>query len=224
MGDESRKRIVNKKMLFAALGVVLALAAAGAAWAVLGADETADVETVDESTSTVDATDSVNAPSGDATQTATETTVTLSSEPEGGDLEFTYDPNADPAFVDQTTGAVVGVSRSGGAYVLSIDLVDFLAGEEAVAAAKAHGDTVSASGLYIVNDNPKVREYPIQAGLTIRVTTEPDGTPNQLGRAISVEEWAAGVNGPAKAAYTSGTYIMTITNGTVTALEQLYLP
>lgn len=224
MGDESRKRTINKKALLVVLGVALALAAAGAAWAVLGADQPADVEAVDESTSTADTTGSVDAQSGDTTQTASETTVTLSSEPEGGDLEITYDPSADPAVVDQTTGAVVAVTRSGGSYVLSIDLVDFLAGEEAAAAAKEHGDTVSASGLYIVNDNPKVREYPIQAGLSIRVTTEPDGTPNQLGRVISVEEWAAGVNGPAKAAYTSGTYIMTITNGTVTALEQLYLP
>lgn len=224
MSDANQKRTISKKTLFIALGVVLALAAAGAAWAVLGGDEAADSADVTESASTADATGSVDAQSVDATQTASETTVTLSSEPEGGDLDFIYDPDADPAVVDQTTGVVVGVSGSNGSYVLSIDFVDFLAGEEAAAAAKEHGDPTPANGLYIVNDNPKIREYPIQADIGVRVTTKPDGTVDQLGAVLSVKDWASGLNGSAKAAYTSGTYIVTITNGVVTAIEQLYLP
>jgi hypothetical protein len=93
-----------------------------------------------------------------------------------------------------------------------------------VAAAKEHGDQVSGSGLYIVNDNPKVREYPMQSNITVRVTTKPDGTPDQLGETLSLKDWASRVNGSARSAYTSGTYIVTITNGTITAIEQLYLP
>ena len=223
MSDEKQKRTISKKTLYIALGVVLALAAAGAVWAVLG-DEIADTADVEESTSTADATGSVDAQSDDSTLTAGETTTTLSSEPEGGDLDITYDTGAIPPVVDQMTGAVVGVSGSGGSYVLSIDFVEFLAGEDAAAAAKEHGDSVSGSGLYIVNDNPKVRDYPIQADITVRVTTTPDGTLTQLGEVLPVSTWASGVNGSAKSAYTSGTYIVTITNGTVTAIEQLYLP
>lgn len=223
MGDETKKRAISKKTMYIALGVVLALVAAGAAWAVLG-DEAAEIAGVGESTSTADATGSVDAQSDDATLTASEATRTLASEPEGGDLEIDYEAGAIPPVVDQMTGAIVGVTGSGGSYVLSIDFVEFLAGEEAVAAAKEHGDTASDSGLYIVNDNPKVRDYPIQPDITVRVTTNVDGTKNQLGQTLTVEEWTAGVNGPAKAAYKSGTYIVTITNGTITAIEQLYLP
>jgi len=184
----------------------------------------ADVAGVSESTSTADTTRPVDALSDDPTPAASEATPTLMSEPEGGDLEITYDPSASPPVIEQMTGTVVSVNGSGDAYTLSIDFVEFLAGEEAVAAAKEHGGSVSDSGLYIVNDNPKVRDYPIQPGITVRVTTNLDGTPNQLGQVLSLKDWAAGVNGAAKAAYTSGTYIVTITNGTVTAIEQLYLP
>lgn len=223
MGEEKQQHTVSRKTMYIALGIVLAIIAAGAAWAVLGG-KTADVVGVPESTSTADTTGSVDPQSGDATLTASEATQTLMSEPEGGDLEITYDPSASPPVIEQMTGAIVSVNGSGDAYTLSIDFVEFLAGEEAVAAAKEHGGSVSDSGLYVVNDNPKVRDYPIQPGITVRVTTDPDGTPNQLGRVLSVKDWAAGVNGAAKAAYTSGTYIVTITNGTITAIEQLYLP
>lgn len=223
MSDEKQKRTVSRKTMYIALGVVLALIAAGAAWAVLGG-KTADVVGVSESTSTAETSGSVDAQSDDTTLTASEATPTLMSEPEGGDLEITYDPSASPPVIEQMTGTVVSVNGSGDAYTLSIDFVEFLAGEEAVAAAKEHGGSVSDSGLYIVNDNPKVRDYPIQPGITVRVTTNLDGTPNQLGQVLSLKDWAAGVNGAAKAAYTSGTYIVTITNGTVTAIEQLYLP
>jgi hypothetical protein len=223
MSDENQKRTISKKTLLIALGIVLALAAAGAAWAVLGGDGTESVSE-GESISTADATGSVDAQSGDTTITASEATKTLSSEPEGGDLDIPYDSGAFPPVIDQMTGAVVGVSGSGGSYTLSVDFVEFLAGEEAAAAAKEHGDAAPDSGLYIVNDNPKLREYPIQADITVRVTTKPDGTVSQVGEVLALKDWASALNGSAKAAYTSGTYIVTITNGTVTALEQLYLP
>lgn len=223
MSDENQKRTINKKTLFIVLGVVLAVVVAGAVWAVLGED-VGEIADGDESTSTADATASVDPQSADTTLTASETTQTLSSEPEGGDLDITYDEGAFPPVIDQMTGAVVGVSGSGGSYTLSIDFVEFLAGDEAVAAAKEHGGEVSGGGLYIVNDNPKVRDYPVQADITVRVTTRPDGTVDQLGTVLSLSDWAKGVNGSAKSAYTSGTYIVTLTNGTVTALEQLYLP
>jgi hypothetical protein len=223
MSDE-KKRTISKKTWLIVLGVVLALAAAGAAWAVFG-DKSADVAGDGESTSTAETTGSVDAAvSGDATITAGEATQTISSEPEGGDYDPDYDPNAYPPVIEQQTGAIVGVAATGGSYVLSIDFVQFLTGTEAADAAEAHGDEVPANDFYVVNDNPKVREYPMQAGLTVRVTTNANGTVDPAGHYMSLADWASAVNGSGGDAYQSGTYILTITNGVVTAIEQLYLP
>ncbi len=222
MSDE-KKRTISKKTWLIVLGVVLALAAAGAAWAVFG-DKNADVADEGESTPTAEATGSVDAQSGDTTLTASEATTTLASEPEGGDLDISYDSGTFPPAIDQMTGEVVGVKASGGSYVLSIDFVQFLTGQEAADAAKAHGEAVPESDFYVVNDNPKVREYPMQAELTVRITTNADGTVDPMGRAMSLADWAAAMNGSNADAYRSGTYIVTLTNGVVTAIEQLYLP
>lgn len=226
MSDETReaKRTTGKKKtLYIALGAVLLLVAAGAAWAVLG-DGAGKTAGESESTSTADATGSVDAQSSDATLTAGEATTTLSSEPEGGDLDISYDSATFPPAIDQMTGEVVGVQASGDSYVLSIDFVQFLTGQEAADAAKAHGDEMPANDLYVVNDNPKVREYPMQAGLTVRITTNADGTVDPMGRSMSLADWASAVNGSNAVAYKSGTYIVTLTNGVVTAIEQLYMP
>ncbi len=220
---EARRATSKKKVLYIALGVALLLAAAGAAWAVLG-DEVAENGDERESTSTADATGSVDAQSGDTTITASEATTTLSSEPEGGDLDISYDSDTFPPAIDQMTGEVVGAKASGDSYVLSIDFIQFLTGQEAADAAKAHGDEVPANDFYVVNDNPKVREYPMQAELSVRVTTNADGTVDPMGRSMSLADWAAAVNGSNADAYKSGTYIVTLTNGVVTAIEQLYLP
>jgi hypothetical protein len=221
-GSQRKK---NKKTLYIVLGVVLALAVAGAAWAVLGGGD-GKIASEDVSTSTADATGSAGvAGSGDETMTAGETTPTVASEPEGGDADpVAYDPDTYPPVIEQQTGVIAGVTSSGGSYVLSIDFVQFLTGEEAAAAAEAHGDEVPENDFYVVNDNPKVREYPIQAGLAVRVTTNLDGTVDPMGRAVPVADWAAIINGANGAAYKGGTYIVTVTNGVVTSLEQLYLP
>ncbi|MDO8847649.1 MAG: hypothetical protein Q7W51_04600 [Coriobacteriia bacterium] len=220
---EARRTTSKKKTLYIALGVVLLLVAAGAAWAVLG-DEPGKTSNERESTSTADATGSVDTPSGDTTLTASEATTTLASEPEGGDLDISYDSGTFPPTIDQMTGEVVGVKASGDSYVLSIDFVQFLTGQEAADAAEAHGEEVPANDFYVVNDNPKVREFPMQAGLTVRVTTNADGTVDPMGRSMSLAEWASAVNGSSADAYRSGTYIVTLTNGVVTVIEQLYLP
>lgn len=223
MNDQRPRRTINRKTLYILLGSVLVIAAAGVAWATLGGHG-AEVADTEEPTSTAEATTTSVPGSDDSTITASETTAALASVPEGGDADIPYNPSASPAVVDQMTGAVVGVSGAGGSYVLAIDFVQFLAGDEAVQAAKAHGGQVSQGGIYVLNDNPKVRELPIQEGVSVRVTVTPDGAPDQLGRVLSLKDWAAAVNGPAASAYKSGTYIVTITNGAVTALEQLYLP
>ena len=202
-----------------ALGVVVALGIAGAGWAVLyGPNGNAPGKVADGSDSSNEATRSI-----ESTRTI-EDTSTVVVEPEGGDTNPEYDPDADPPLVEQYTGLITDVKESGGAYVITVDYVQFVMGDEAKKAAEAHGETVPASGLYIVNDNPLTRERAVKPDLSVRVTIDAAGKPSELGRTMSLAEWASAFDGPHSEAYRSGTYIITLTNGTVTMLEQLYLP
>lgn len=201
------------------LGVAVALGIAGAGWAVLyGPNGNAPGKSTDASGTSDEATRSI-----ESTRTI-EDTSTIVIEPEGGDTNPEYDPNADPALVEQYTGIVTDVKESDGSYVITVDYVQFVMGDEAKKAADAHGDTVPESGLYIVNDNPLTRERVVKPDLAVRVTIDAAGKPSELGRSMPLAEWAAAFDGPQAQAYRSGTYILTLTNGTVTMLEQLYLP
>ncbi len=201
------------------LGVVVALGIVGAGWAVLyGPDGNTPVKDTDASGSSDEATQSV-----ESTRTA-EDTSTVVIEPEGGDTDPEYDPNADPPLIEQYTGMITDVKQSGGSYIVTVDYVRLVMGDEAKQAAEAHGDTVPESGLYVVNDNPLTRERAVDSGLVVRVTMDEAGKPNELGRSMPLAEWADAFTGPQEDTYRSGTYILTLTNGTVTLLEQLYIP
>jgi len=183
------------------LGILVALGIAGAGWAVLyGPNGSALDTSTDGSGSSDEASRAV-----ESTRTI-EDTSTVVIEPEGGDSNPEYDPNADPALVEQYTAIITDVKESGGAYVITVDYVQFVMGDEAKKAAEANGDTVSANGLYIVNDNPLTRERPVASGLSVRVTIDEAGKPSELGRTLPFADWADAFDGPQAKAYQSGTY------------------
>lgn len=196
-----------------ALGVVLVLVIAGAGWAVLyGPDgsisgDSSDGNGSDEASRAVESTRTI------------EDTSTVVIEAEGGDTDPDYDPNADPALIEQYTAIVTDVRQSGGSYTVTLDYVQFLTGDEAKAAAEAHGDPMPASGLYAVNDNPLTRNRSVSPDLTVRVTVDEAGKPYAIGRSMSVAEWASAFDGPQADIYRDATYIVTLTNGTVTLLD-----
>ncbi len=126
---------------------------------------------------------------------------------------------------ERQPGIVLGVTNSGGTNILRIDYIQFLTGGEANDAAAAHGDESPVpNDYYIVNDNPKIREFPIQPGIPVVVVTTPDGLSDPDGHTISLPEWIAALSGPHANAFKAGFYWVTITNGTVTAIEAQYLP
>lgn len=126
---------------------------------------------------------------------------------------------------ERQPGMVVAVTGSPGAYVLRIDYVLFLTGAEAIAAATAHGDeSPPPNDYYVVNDNPLLRDFPIRSGIPVTVVTNDDGTSDSDGHTITLDQWVAALSGPAANAYRASIYWITITDGTITAIEAQYVP
>lgn len=132
---------------------------------------------------------------------------------------------------DQTAGtetvpALVTSARvTGGVTYVTLDYIQFLVGDEAAEAAAARGDeSPPPNDYYIINDNPKLREYPVQQGITVEVMYAADQTFMPEGVTVSLADWTAGMTGPMLNYYTSTYYIVTVTDGTITELSQQYLP
>ncbi|MBN1192499.1 MAG: hypothetical protein JXA36_02225 [Coriobacteriia bacterium] len=236
MGKHGRSGISKKARLYIALGVVLALAAGGTAWAVYGpgADKTKDDSaetTATDSVETTETAESTETAVSDEESDGVETNATVivppsALEPEGGDAPpAVYDPNATPATVEQQATKVLSVASSGGSYTLKADYVLFLTGGEAADAAFAHGDeSPPPNDYYIVNDNTMIRDLPIAADATVRVVTNNDGTSNPTGYSMTLASWVSALSGPNANAFKSGIYWISLTNGYVVSIEQLYLP
>jgi len=148
--------------------------------------------------------------------TASETPT--AEEPDEAETPPTSSTEQQPAMVTSTRTA-------GGTQYLTLDYIQFLTGDEAANAAAERGDeSPPPNDFYIVNDNPRLREFPIQPGITVRVVAEDGGTVNPEGYDLSLDDWLAQITGPEADAYLASFYWVTITDGTITAIEQQYLP
>lgn len=128
--------------------------------------------------------------------------------------------------VVETQPAVVVGSRSGaGTAYLTVDYVLFLTGPEASDAAAAHGDEVPPpNDYYIVNDNPLLREFPVEPGITVRPVMRTDGTVTPEGYDMPLDDWLAALAGPSGDLMRSSVYWLTITDGVITGIEQQFVP
>ncbi|MDZ4167040.1 MAG: hypothetical protein U1E08_05045 [Coriobacteriia bacterium] len=224
MADNRR----TKMIVLIVAGVIVALLAGGAAgWFARGAkiaeleeriaeleEALADAESL-ESSETVEATDGVSESEGSGPEEPAEG----DAPPSGGEGSTVTGPT------ERQPGIVVGVTTSGGTSVLRIDYVQFLTGGEAADAAAARGDeSPPPNDYYVVNDNPRIREFPIQPGIPVKVVTNNDGTSDAMGHTITLAEWIAALSGPHAGAFKASLYWVTVTNGTVTAIEAQYVP
>jgi hypothetical protein len=218
--SEGQKRLY---LWIAAAAAAALLLGAGGAWLVRGRevgtleDRLAKLEAeakgdAEESTETVETTEPVP-----VEQPAEEQPVTEPSA-EGPREEVTGPSEKQPGYVQS-------VSNLSGAWSLKIDYVQFLTGGEAADAAAARGDeSPPPNDYYIVNDNPKIREFPIKPGISVKVVTNPDGGSDPEGHSVTLGEWAAFMNGTEAEIFRSNLYWVTVTNGTVIAIEAQYVP
>jgi hypothetical protein len=150
-----------------------------------------------------------------------------SEEPEEPESEEPEEPETEaPAPVTERVPAdVISVRTAGGVHYLTLDYIQFLTGSAAAAAATAHGDeSPPPNDYYIVNDNPRLREFPIRAGITVEVVSNDDGTVDTGGHTIGLNDWVARISGSLHDYYTYSFYWVTITDNVIVGIEQQYLP
>lgn len=122
--------------------------------------------------------------------------------------------------------AFVTAVQAGSNPAITVDHARFLSGTEAAAAARAAGDEVPPNDYYITNSNPGLRSLPVKAGIKVKLLSRPDGSMDVDGYAATFATWAGHWTTPTEgnSAIRSGPYWLTITDGTVTAIEEQYLP
>lgn len=112
----------------------------------------------------------------------------------------------------------------GGPLLLTFDLAYFYSGDEANAVAASRGDEVPVpNDVYIVNDNPKTRRYPLASAVLVKYI--PAGVSTLKMGDIGTFEQA--VNGTAPTDYQDMRYTgwwIVITNGEIQSIKQQYLP
>lgn len=109
---------------------------------------------------------------------------------------------------------------------VTADYARFLSGTEAATAARAAGDEIPPNDYYITNSNPGLRTLPVKPGIKVSLLSRPDGSMDVDGYTVSFAAWAGNWATPTEgnSAIRSGPYWLTISNGTVTAIEEQYLP
>lgn len=152
-----------------------------------------------------------------ATTTGPSTTAKLSAKPS----PMANDVSHQATFITKN-----GVA-DGGDPTLTFDYVQWLTGSAATKAAKAHGDTVE-NDYYVVNDNPKLRTFPVAPSVVI--VLHPGNGP-QYSRTFTLDEFKSLM--AAETATYAGrfyswspetTYYVTIKNGKVTRIDHQWVP
>ena len=102
---------------------------------------------------------------------------------------------------------------------VEIDRVDMLNGEEAEAAAAAHGDEVQTD-YYLVNDSPRLRRYSVSPDAIVwgSIRMHSDGPEHER---MSLERWLAFVRSDAGR---QTLFHFDVEAGQVVAIEEQYLP
>jgi hypothetical protein len=109
---------------------------------------------------------------------------------------------------------------------LTVDYAQMLTGSAAAAAASAAGDeSPPPNDYYIANTNPKLRTFPVKTSIKVRMTSTADGT-RPDGYDMPFGQWYDAYSGMSGSfpAIREVPYWITVQNGTITKIEEQYLP
>ena len=210
---------------YVGIGIAAALITAAAVWAVMNArvqdevarvdaalEQVADLESEVDSLSASLAAAESDVPSAASTATAA-TTATAGS------------TGADTATSEKQFCFMMGGTWEGETPVLAVDYAQMLSGTEAAAAATADGaESPPPNDYYIVNDNPKIREFPADKTMVVKVTSKDDGVEPQ-GYDMPFGQWYDILTGGSGSDFVrNAPYWITIEDGTIVAIEEQFLP
>lgn len=120
---------------------------------------------------------------------------------------------------------VRGGSWSSGPPVLSIDYAEMLSGEAAAAAARARGEeSPPPNDYYILNDDMAAIEVPADSRMAVTLVSTADGVAASAYQ-MRFGEWFDVLVGMSGGDFARDRpYWVTVSDGTITALEEQYLP
>ncbi len=160
-------------------------------------------------------------------------------------LEETVPPEAAPAATDEQPPAeepakatdtaaknerqysFVREVSAGSQPTIVADYAQFLTGSAAAAAAAADGgESPPPNDYYVLNENPKLRTLKVKPGISVKLTSNPDGTVDPAGYQVAVEVWSGYFAAPSdeNAGIRGAGYWLTLDGGTVVAIEEQFVP
>lgn len=111
---------------------------------------------------------------------------------------------------------------------IKVDYAQMLTGSAAAAAAAARGDeSPPPNDYYILNENTKLRSFPAQSSMSVKLTSTDGGASAPSGYTVGFGQFAdmyAGMSGGASGVFRNVPYWITIDGGTITSIEEQYLP
>lgn len=137
-------------------------------------------------------------------------------------------PKPSAAAVKQFT-YIKDITNTSGKTSITADYAQMLTGDAAAKAAAANGDeSPPPNDYYIVNANKKTRVLPVKAGIQVTLVSKDDGTIDTNGYKVSLgqyQDWMSGMAGTEfENTLKAAPYYITIKNGVVIAIEQVFLP
>lgn len=121
---------------------------------------------------------------------------------------------------------VNSVVNETGITMITVDFAELLSGDEAAAAAAAAGEeSPPPNDYWIRNVNPRLRTFPVRVGIRVTLTSTSEGT-NPEGYSVLLDQWQDFFVGmsPGMERVRDVPYWIEVRDGTVTAIEEQYLP
>lgn len=207
------------------IGVAAALLTGAVVWALMSARLEAESERAD---SALEQVDDLEAQVAAASAESTGAQDTPSSQPESDEPTATADAPAQASAesTERRFCFVKSVRWEGATALVTVDYAEILNGDAAAAAATAHGDeSPPPNDYYIVNDNPKLREFPADKNLTVKVVSQSGGGVVTEGYGMALGAWCDVLAGMSADDFvTNRPYWITIKKSTIVALEEQFLP
>lgn len=221
--DAKTKRVLG----YVGIGIAVALIAGAGVWAVMSAQLDDAEQSVTQAEEQVAALESEVASLTESLTSAEESLAAASKVVIASATTATAAPSktTDAPSSERIFCFMRGGTWEGSTPRLTVDYAEFLMGDDAIAAATAHGaESPPPNGYFIVNDNTKLRDLPADPKQTVKVVSKADGMVSG-GYEMPFGEWYDVLVGMSATNFVKdGPYWITVKDGTIIAIEEQFVP